>query len=142
MQNGAKSSDGLWHTSKDPPAVCVAKVSPVVVVGAEPSVVVAAAVAVCAAGEALNVVATPFIVVRTGVTVDPLPLASTVTQASLYQTEKRVYQQLWKLYFLMLYQPIAVSILLTMLNSGLVLNVDHFSGSVQELKLSWNLKQH
>jgi len=78
LQNGAKSPDGLWHTSKDPPAVCVAEVSLKVVVAAEPSATVV--VAVCAAGEALSVVATPFIVVSTGVTVEPLPLASTVTQ--------------------------------------------------------------
>jgi len=80
VQNGAKSPDGLWHTSKDPPAVCVAEVSLKVVDAAEPSITVVVAVAVCAAGEALSVVAKPFIVVRMGVTVDPLPLASTVTQ--------------------------------------------------------------
>jgi hypothetical protein len=78
VQNGANAPARLWHTSNDPAAVCVAEVSPDVVVAAEPSVAVV--VAVCAAGEGLSVVATPLIVVRTGVTVDPLPLASTVTQ--------------------------------------------------------------
>jgi hypothetical protein len=80
VQNGAKSPAALWHTSKDPPAVCVAVESPEVVVAAEPSVAVVVTVTDAAAGEALSVVATPFIVVRMGVTVDPLPLASTVTQ--------------------------------------------------------------
>lgn len=80
MQNGAKAPVGLWHTSNDPAAVCVAEVSPVVVVAAESSVAVVVAVAVGAAGEGLSVVATPLIVVRTGVIVDPLPFASTVTQ--------------------------------------------------------------
>jgi hypothetical protein len=81
VQNGAKAPAGLWHTSNDPVAVCVAEVSPeVVVVAAESPVAVVVALAVGAAGEGLSVVAIPFIVVSTGVTVDPLPLASTVTQ--------------------------------------------------------------
>jgi hypothetical protein len=54
--------------------------SPEVVVAAESSVAVIVALAVGAAGEGLIVVAIPFIVVSMGVTVDPLPLASTVTQ--------------------------------------------------------------
>ncbi len=80
MQNGAKSPVGLWHTSKDPEAVCVAEASPEVIVAAELSAAAVVAVAVGAAGEGLSVVATPLIVVRTGLTVDPLPFASTVTQ--------------------------------------------------------------
>ncbi len=75
MQNGAKSPSKLWHTSKDPPADCVAVASLELMVAIEPSV----AVAINAAGAALSVVATPFIVVGTGVTVEALPLASTVT---------------------------------------------------------------
>jgi hypothetical protein len=77
VQNGAKSPFKLWHTCKDPPAVGAAA-GPSVVVADEPPGAVD--VAVAAAGAAFNVVAAPLIVVRTGVMVEPFPLASTVTQ--------------------------------------------------------------